>query len=78
MNDKGEKFPERNARIRALRAQGMSSTQVAMRMGISVNIVAGVFFRDDHPWHHPHRHHPTPEAVSAINARFGVGSRSQA
>lgn len=68
---KGEKFPERNARIRALRALGLSSLEIARQLNLPLSAVAGVFFRDDHPWHRPSRKHPRPEDIDAINLRFG-------
>ena len=50
----GEKFPERNARIRALRGT-MTYAEIAKEVGVSQHVVGTLFWRDDHKWSRPKR-----------------------
>jgi uncharacterized protein YjcR len=49
-----EKYPERNARIRALRGT-MTYAEIAKEVGVSPHVVGTLFWRDDHKWHRPKR-----------------------
>lgn len=67
----GEKFPERNARIRALRGT-MSDSEIAKECGVTLNVVAGLFFRDDRPWVRPRRERDRQIADAARKAGLSI------
>lgn len=67
-----EKFPKRNASIRELRSQGMSSTEVSRALNLPLNVVAGVFFRDDHPHLRPSMGRPTDEQLGYVARQAGL------
>lgn len=63
-----EVHAERNAKIRELRDR-MTLTQIAHHMGVSTNVVAGVFFRMDHPYQRSKRVRPVTDATLGKAAR---------
>lgn len=68
----GEKYPERNARIRELRGT-KTYAEIAKEVGCSYNAVACVYWRDDHPQYRPNGVKPG-RPVPAL--RLGAAARA--